>query len=250
MRCVVSAIELTYKVKQQCSTLDYLELEKQMHDGTIPVEKRSDNEYQIEFRHVYFKYPGSEEYALKDLCLTLTIGEKMAVVGMNGSSKTTMIKLLCRLYDVTEGEILLNGVNIKKYDQSEYRQLFSVVFQNFHILPYTLGENVAASGEPDPERVMECLEKAGLGERVRNLPEGLQTFVTKQYDENGVEFSGGELQKTAIYISYRLSSCRFCKKIAVFLEGRLIQMGSHEQLLQDTDGKYYEMWKAQARYYQ
>lgn len=125
-------------------------------------------------------------------------GEKMAVVGMNGSGKTTMIKLLCRLYDVTEGEILLNGVNIKKYDQREYRQLFSVVFQDFHILPYTLGENVAASGEPDPERVMECLEKAGLGERVRNLPEGLQTFVTKQYDENGVEFSGGELQKTAI----------------------------------------------------
>ena len=102
-------------------------------------------------------------------------GEKMAVVGMNGSGKTTMIKLLCRLYDVTEGEILLNGVNIKKYDQREYRQLFSVVFQDFHILPYTLGENVAASGEPDPERVMECLEKAGLGERVRNLPEGLQT---------------------------------------------------------------------------
>ena len=290
--CVVSAIELTYRVKQQCSTLDYLELEKQMYDGTIPVEKRSDNEYQIEFRHVYFKYPGSEEYALKDLCLTLTIGEKMAVVGMNGSGKTTMIKLLCRLYDVTEGEILLNGVNIKKYDQREYRQLFSVVFQDFHILPYTLGENVAASGETDPERVMECLEKAGLGERVRNLPEGLQTFVTKQYDENGVEFSGGELQKTAIaraiykespfvlldeptaaldpmaeyeiyrnfdkivdkktaiYISHRLSSCRFCKKIAVFHEGRLIQMGSHEQLLQDTDGKYYEMWKAQAKYYQ
>ena len=117
--CVVSAIELTYRVKQQCSTLDYLELEKQMHDGTIPVEKRSDNEYQIEFRHVYFKYPGSEEYALKDLCLTLTIGEKMAVVGMNGSGKTTMIKLLCRLYDVTQGEILLNGVDIKKYDQRE-----------------------------------------------------------------------------------------------------------------------------------
>lgn len=290
--CVVSAIELTYKVKQQCSTLDYLELEKQMHDGTIPVEKRSDNEYQIEFRHVYFKYPGSEEYALKDLCLTLTIGEKMAVVGMNGSGKTTMIKLLCRLYDVTEGEILLNGVNIKKYDQREYRQLFSVVFQDFHILPYTLGENVAASEAQDPERVMECLEKAGLGERTRKLPKGLGTFVTKKYDENGVEFSGGELQKiaiaraiykespfvlldeptaaldpmaeyeiyrnfdkivdkkTAVYISHRLSSCRFCKKIAVFNEGRLIQMGSHEQLLRDADGKYYEMWKAQARYYQ
>ena len=272
--------------------MDYLELEKQMHDGTIPVEKRSDNEYQIEFRHVYFKYPGSEEYALKDLCLTLTIGEKMAVVGMNGSGKTTMIKLLCRLYDVTEGEILLNGVNIKKYDQREYRQLFSVVFQDFHILPYTLGENVAASEAQDPERVMECLEKAGLGERTRKLPEGLGTFVTKKYDENGVEFSGGELQKiaiaraiykespfvlldeptaaldpmaeyeiyrnfdkivdkkTAIYISHRLSSCRFCKKIAVFHEGRLIQMGSHEQLLRDADGKYYEMWKAQARYYQ
>ena len=290
--CVVSMMELTYKTERQCSTLDYLELTKQMHDGTIPVEKRSDNEYQIEFRHVYFKYPGSEEYALKDLCLTLTIGEKMAVVGMNGSGKTTMIKLLCRLYDVTEGEILLNGVNIQKFDQNEYRRLFSVVFQDFHILPYTVEENVAASCEGDAKKVMECLEKAGLGERIRQLPEGLQTYVTKSYDENGVEFSGGELQKiaiaraiykespfvlldeptaaldpmaeyeiyrnfdrivdakTAIYISHRLSSCRFCEKIAVFHEGQLVQMGNHDELLQDQSGQYYELWNAQAKYYQ
>lgn len=288
---IIACIDLSAQSKKQCSTLDLLEYVNVMHEGKIPIEKRSDNQYQIEFRHVWFRYPGSDDYALKDLNLTLTIGEKLAVVGMNGSGKTTMIKLLCRLYDVTKGEILLNGVDIRKFDPDEYRRLFSVVFQDFHILPFTLAENVSASLDGDRKKILDCLEKAGLGKRLETLEHGMDTYLTKQYTDEGMELSGGELQKvviaraifkespfvlldeptaaldplaeyeiysnfdrivdskTAIYISHRLSSCRFCEKIAVFHDGTLVQIGSHEQLIQDPAGKYYEMWNAQAQYY-
>lgn len=219
-------------------------------------------------------------------------GERMAVVGMNGSGKTTLIKLLCRLYDPTEGEILLNGVNIRTLSYREYLDVFSVVFQDFGLLALTLGQNVAASEEVDRARAEECLRLASFGDRLDTLPEGLDTYLYRKYDENGVEISGGEAQKialaralyrsspilildeptaaldpvaefdiyshfdqmignrTAIFISHRLSSCRFCKDIAVFDDGHLIQRGSPEELLADPHGKYHELWYAQAQYYQ
>ena len=284
-------VALAFEAKKQISTLELIGLKDEMYKGKLPVEKRSDNEYKIEFKNVYFKYPGSDEYALKNFSMELNIGEKLAIVGMNGSGKTTMIKLLCRLYDVEKGEILLNGVDIRKFDQREYRRLFSVVFQDFNILPFTLKQNVAADMEGDNEKIEDCLEKAGLKTRLDNLDNGLDTYIGKSYDESGVEFSGGEMQKiaiaraiykeapfvlldeptaaldpiaeyeiysnfdrmvkdkTAIYISHRLSSCRFCKNIAVFDEGEIVQFGTHEELLNDTDGKYYEFWNAQAQYY-
>ena len=284
-------VALAFEAKKQISTLELIGLKDEMYKGKLPVEKRSDNEYKIEFKNVYFKYPGSDEYALKNFSMELNIGEKLAIVGMNGSGKTTMIKLLCRLYDVEKGEILLNGVDIRKFDQREYRRLFSVVFQDFNILPFTLKQNVAADMEGDNEKIEDCLEKAGLKTRLDKLDNGLDTYIGKSYDESGVEFSGGEMQKiaiaraiykeapfvlldeptaaldpiaeyeiysnfdrmvkdkTAIYISHRLSSCRFCKNIAVFDEGEIVQFGTHEELLNDTDGKYYEFWNAQAQYY-
>ena len=241
-----------------------------------------------------FRYPGSKDYALKNLSLKLHIGERMAIVGMNGSGKTTMIKLLCRLYDPDEGEILLNGVDIRKFRQDQYSALFSVVFQDFQLFDFEIGENVAASRDYDREKAKGCLEAAGFGERLKALEEGggsaLDTYIRKGYGD-GIEISGGEAQKiaiaraiykdapfilldeptaaldpiseyeiysgfdkiigdkTAIYISHRLSSCKFCERIAVFHEGRLIQTGSHSELLKDTGGKYYEMWEAQAQYY-
>lgn len=286
-----SFVEFAMTARKQMSTIELLELENEMHKGKLPVEKRSDGEYQIEFKNVSFKYPGSDRYALKDFSFKFKIGEKLAIVGMNGSGKTTMIKLLCRLYDPQEGEILLNGVDIRKFKQEEYCKLFSVVFQDYTLFSFKLGENVAIDTEYDAKKVKECLEDVGLGECLSNLENGLDTYFTKNYDDSGVEFSGGELQKiaiaralykeapyilldeptaaldpiaeyeiysnfdkivgtkTAIYISHRLSSCRFCKRIAVFHEGRLIQVGSHEELVQDTKGKYYELWNAQAQYY-
>ena len=107
-------------------------LPNNMYQGSLTVEKRDDNEYYVEFRNVSFKYLNTEAYALRNVNLKFKIGEKLAIVGMNGSGKTTFIKLLCRLYDPTEGEILLNGVNIQKYDYDEYMSVFSVVFQDFY----------------------------------------------------------------------------------------------------------------------
>ena len=270
---------------------DYLDLPNPMYQGSLTVEKRDDNEYYVEFRNVSFRYPNTDTYVLRHVNLKFKAGEKLAVVGMNGSGKTTFIKLLCRLYDPTEGEILLNGVNIRNYDYNEYLSIFSVVFQDFRLFSFPLGQNISAGASYDREKVIECLKKAGFAERLDSLPNDLDTFLYKEIDADGIEISGGEAQKlalaralykntpfiildeptaaldpiseyevyskfneiagtkTAVYISHRLASCRFCDKIAVFHEGEILQIGSHEELLADSKGKYYELWNAQAQYY-
>lgn len=296
MSAIVSLIgnlgDLAVTARRHISTFEFLALENEMYAGKLPVEKRSDNQYQIEFRNVSFHYPGTEQYALKNFSMKLKIGEKLAIVGMNGSGKTTMIKLLCRLYDPQEGEILLNNVDIRKFKQEEYNRLFSIVFQDFKLFPFKLAENVAVSKQYDIQEVKNCLIGAGFEERLKELKYGIDSYLYKDYDEDGLEISGGEEQKiaiaravykeapfilldeptaaldplseyeiytnfdkiigtkTAIYISHRLSSCRFCEKIAVFHKGELVQFGNHEELVKDTKGKYYEMWQAQAQYYQ
>lgn len=269
----------------------YFDMPNKMYKGSLTVEKRDDNEYDIEFRNVSFKYPNTDKYALKNINIKFKIGEKLAIVGMNGSGKTTFIKLLCRLYDPCEGEILLNGVNIQKYDYDEYMSIFSVVFQDFRLFPFKLGEIVASSKKFDKDKVTDCLVKANFAERLAELPEGADTYLYKSYDASGIEISGGEAQKialaralykdapfilldeptaaldpiseyevysnfnaisgdkTAVYISHRLASCRFCDKIAVFDSGKIVQTGSHDMLLSDESGKYHELWHAQAQYY-
>ena len=276
--------------------LAYFDIPQKMYQGTIPVEKRAfcdggDNDYEIEFCNVSFKYPGSDSYSLHNVSIKFRIGERLAVVGMNGSGKTTFIKLMCRLYDPTEGRVLLNGVDIRKYDYAEYLSIFSIVFQDFRLFSFTLGQNVAASSDYEKDRVIDCLKKAGFEHRLEEMPLGLDTSLYKDFDRNGVEISGGEAQKiaiaralykntpfiildeptaaldpiaeyeiyssfnnivqdkTAIYISHRLSSCRFCDKIAVFHEGNIVQMGTHAELLSNRSGKYFELWNAQAQYY-
>ncbi len=272
--------------------LDYLDIPNEMYQGSLTVEKRSDRQYEVEFRDVSFRYPGSEEYALRHVSMKFRVGEKLAVVGQNGSGKTTFIKLLCRLYDPTEGEILLNDIDIRKYDYREYMSVFSVVFQDFQLLDAPLGQNVAASLRYDEDRVLACMEKAGLKEWYQTKAvRGLETRLYQHQDaEEGILVSGGEEQKlaiarslyrdapflvldeptaaldpmseyevytrlndivedkTAIYISHRLSSCRFCDEIAVFHQGQVIEKGSHEGLLA-RGGKYAELWNAQAQYY-
>ena len=272
----------------------FLDLPNRKYQGTLPVEKRAfcqdgDMEYEIELRNVSFRYPGSETYALRGVNARLCAGDKVAIVGPNGSGKTTLIKLLCRLYDPDEGEILLNGIDIRKYDYEEYLRLFSVVFQDFRLLAFPLGENVAASQDVDAQRARECLARAGLGGRLAAMPDGLETPLYKE--AGGVEVSGGEAQKialaravyrhapfivldeptaaldpvaefevysrfdeivgerTAVYISHRLASCRFCRAIWVFDGGRLVQQGAHEALLGEEEGLYARLWRAQAQYY-
>ncbi len=271
--------------------LDYFDIKNDMYQGSLAVEKRSDKKFDIEFKNVSFKYAGSQEYALKNINLTLKVGERLAVVGMNGSGKTTFIKLLCRLYDPSEGEIYMNDFNIRKYDYKQYLSIFSVVFQDYNLLSVPLGNNIACAETWDVKKAERLLEEVGFGERYAQMPKKLETPLYKEFDEDGVNVSGGEAQKialaralykdapfiildeptaaldpiaeaeiyskfdsivedkTAIYISHRLSSCRFCDKIAVFDKGEIVQVGTHEQLLADVDGKYYELWNAQAQYY-
>ena len=166
---------------------DFLDIPDEKYKGTIPTEKRDDNEYEFEFKHVWFKYPNSEEYVLKDVNLKWRIGEKMALVGRNGSGKSTLIKLLCRLYDATKGEITLNGIDIRKYSYEDYMQLFSVVFQDSKLFSFSLAENVAADTEFDSDLVESCVRKAGLSDRLDKMPDGINTYIYKDFNENGVE---------------------------------------------------------------
>ena len=289
---LVGALQLSFDNHHYLKRyFSYFDIPNTMYQGSLTVEKRDDREYDVEFRDVSFRYPNTDAWALRHVSLKFRVGEKLAIVGMNGSGKTTFIKLLCRLYDPTEGEILLNGVDIRKYDYDEYMSIFSVVFQDFRLFPFTLGEVVASSRDYDAERVKDCLRQANFGDRLETLPDGLDTYLYKTFDGNGVEISGGEAQKialaralykdaafilldeptaaldpvseyevyrdfnaitgdrTAVYISHRLASCRFCDKIAVFHEGRIVQTGAHEALLADEGGKYAELWHAQAQYY-
>jgi len=271
---------------------EFLDLPNEMYKGTLAVEKRDDIDYEIEFRDVSFKYPRTETWALRHVNMKFKIGDKLAIVGENGSGKTTFIKLLCRLYDPTEGKILLNGIDITRYRYDEYMALFSVVFQDYALFQFPLAANVAASFDWDAERVRDCLVRAGLEEKLDGLELGIETPIGRDYDSDGVDFSGGEMQKialaralykdapfvildeptaaldpiaeaavyenfntltqnkTSVFISHRLSSCRFCDEIAVFDHGMLVQEGTHDALVGETGGKYAELWSAQAKYYE
>ena len=270
---------------------DYLDLQNIKVHKHQPVSIVQDMPIEFEFRNVSFRYPGSENYVLRNLSLKIVAHERLGIVGMNGSGKSTFIKLLCRLYDPTEGTILFNGVDIQELEYEEYLRLFSIVFQDFAIFAFPVGENIAASPSFDEERVWEVLDQVGIGDRVRRMPEQLQHYLYKNISADGVEVSGGEAQKlaiaralyheapviildeptaaldpiseaeiydnfsqlvqakTAVYISHRLSSCRFCSDIMVFDSGEVIQRGTHEQLLRDVGGKYFQLWNAQAQYY-
>lgn len=273
------------------NTFRYLDLPNAMYQGSLTTEKRADRNYQVEFKNVSFKYPGSEAWALRNVSMKFQIGKRLAIVGENGSGKTTFIKLLCRLYDPQEGEILLNGIDIRKYRYDDYMGVFSIVFQDFQLISQSLGSNVAGSVDYDPQRVKQALADAGFGPRLESLPKGLDTQLYKDYGEDGIEVSGGEAQKiaiaralykdapfiildeptaaldpmaeaeiyakfneisgdkTAIYISHRLSSCKFCDEILVFDRGSILQQGTHEALLEQSSGKYAQLWNAQAQYY-
>ena len=285
-----SYIEINIKAEYLSYFYDYMEIENKQYEGSIPTEKRDDNEFEIEFRDVSFKYPNTDNFVIRHVNQKIKIGTKTAVVGKNGAGKTTFIKLLCRLYEPTEGQILLNGIDIRYYDYKDYAQLFSVVFQDFNLFSFSIAENVASGKDFDAEKVTNCLERSGFGERLAKMPKGINTNIYQHNDE-GVEISGGEAQKiaiaralykdaplvildeptsaldpiseyeiyrhfdemvqdkTSIYISHRMSSCRFCDNILVFDEGQIVEQGSHEQLV-NNKGLYSELWHAQAQYYE
>ena len=180
--------------------LDYLEFENRTEDGSDQVAANADQSILLECEHVTFRYPGNAEDVIHDLNLKINLkpGDHIAIVGRNGSGKTTFIKLLCRLYNVTEGVIRINGKDIRDYTYQEYIDVFSIVFQDYRMFSLKLGENIAAADEVDDERALDSMHKAGLSDRLENLPQGLDTYVGKEFEESGVNFSGGERQKLAI----------------------------------------------------
>ena len=296
---IVTAINLVLKqileLKKFCSYSDkyirYVEGNVYEEKG----DKKTDisDGIKIEFKNVYFKYPGSTEYALKNINATIKSGERWSVVGLNGAGKSTFIKLICRLYECTEGEILLNGVNIMDYEYSSYMKTISAVFQDFCLLHFSIKENIICDRPErvDDEVLVPLIEEVGLKEKVDSLPQGLMTPVFRYYDQSGFEPSGGEQQKiamaralykdapvlildeptaaldpiaereiyeqfnsmvkdkTAIFISHRLASCRFCDKLLVFKDGEIVERGTHQSLLKLEDGLYAKMYKTQEKMY-
>ncbi|MBQ3149953.1 MAG: ABC transporter ATP-binding protein [Clostridia bacterium] len=271
--------------------IEYLDLVSDMKNGTKTIDDLDIDNIEFEFHNVSFRYPDTEPLVLRNLSLRIRSRERLAVVGMNGSGKSTMIKLLCRLYDPTDGYITVNGIDIREFDYTEYLRLFAIVFQDFKLLAFPIGENIACDENYSEEKVWNCLEMSGIKDRVKELPKQLQQSVYKLYEKDGIDLSGGEEQKiaiaralykdapfvildeptaaldpiaeseiysrfndivrnkTAVYISHRLSSCRFCSRIAVFDNGTIIQEGTHDELLADQNGKYHILWNAQAQYY-
>ena len=285
--------ELLKKANYAYEYVVFMNYPQAMPKGEKPVPA---GEHRIEFRNVSFAYPGTAKKVLDDVSLIVEKGERLSIVGLNGAGKTTLIKLLCRLYDPTDGQIFLDGTDIREYDYSQYMKQFSPVFQDFKLFGFSVSENVTLKDrenldEKDRLRVSDLLKQAGLEKFADNLDKGEDSKLFKYMEEDGIEPSGGEQQKlalaralykdapviildeptaaldpvaeyeiykqfnslirnkTAFYISHRLSSCRFCDHIAVFSEGRVAEYGTHDELVNIPDGVYAAMFEAQAQYY-
>lgn len=253
-----------------------------------------DNQFkriEVVFDHVTYIYPGATKPTLKGVSFSLKAGEHKALVGLNGAGKSTLVKLICGLYLPTSGQVRVNGIDTRKLNLTEYYKHQAAIFQEAFTLAYSIGENIALSSKWEEECVLECIELAGLGKKIKALPEGLNTHLGKDLSASGIQFSGGETQKlllaralyrnpslilldeptaaldalaeaqiyeiydqslrdmTSLFISHRLASTKFCEEIILLDEGRIIEQGSHEALM-EAKGKYYELFKVQSQYYE
>ncbi len=250
------------------------------------LEERAEGE--IIFSSVWFAYPGTEEYVLKDINIKIAGREKLVVVGYNGAGKTTFIKLLCKFYRPTKGRILLNGIDIWEIPNEDYYKMLGAVFQDFVLFAFTVEENITFQRNHGDLRKL--LEITDILEFVNALPDNLSTYLSKEFSSNGVEVSGGQGQKialaralyknpsilildeptasldikaernlyekfikaaakkTAVFISHRLAASQIADAIAVFSEGRIVEYGSHKELLA-RQGIYADMFQKQSEPY-
>lgn len=263
-------------------------------EGSVPFEGAVES---LRFENVSFHYPKSENYVLKSISFEIKKGEKISIVGLNGAGKSTIVKLLCRLYKPASGTIYINGRDIYEYEFSSYMKCLAAVFQDYKLFAFSILENIKGGEalEEDSvqrQRVENLLEQVGLKEKIAELKKGVDTLFGKQYDPEGIEMSGGQSQKvaiaralykeasliildeptsaldplaeaeiyehfnqlvgdkTAIYISHRMSSSVFCDKILVLDGGIIADFDSHKKLMEKEEGMYYKLFKSQAVNYQ
>ena len=267
---------------------DFFDFEPSIKDGNIQAGEFES----LEFRNVTFRYPSAKKNTLENISFKINRGETVAVVGINGAGKSTAVKLMLRFYDVTDGEILYNGVNIKDYTLSSLRSSFATVFQDYKNFAISVYENVMCHEctDWDKQKAQTALKQAGVWKKTQSLPNGGDTVLTREFDEDGAGFSGGENQKvstarlfasdyeiaildepssaldpvaeyemyenliaatkgkTVIYISHRLSSAALSDRVLVIGDGKIIESGTHEELM-ERKGKYCEMFTLQASAY-
>jgi ABC-type multidrug transport system fused ATPase/permease subunit len=284
-----------------CNYRDFMQMKDRTNrDKGEELPKAVECPFEIRFEQVSYCYQGEDQTTIEDMNLTITPGEKIAIVGPNGAGKTTFVKLLCGLFEPTEGTIYFNSKNRSLYNREEYYSLFSTVFQETNFLPLSIKDNIiydksdcvtTPKGEVNViGRMYQCLELAGIADKIRSLPKKEESFLQKGLHEDAAQLSGGEEQKlllaraiykdapvlvldeptaaldpiaehemylkynelssgkTAIFISHRLASTRFCDRILYIENGKIAEMGSHTQLM-SVNGKYKEMFDVQSKYY-
>lgn len=284
-------VEMMNRGKYFGNYLEFMNIQSEFNNGrNISLTQVENHIDIIEFKNVSFKYPGQQSYAIKNINIKINNNEKLAVVGENGAGKTTFIKLLCRLYDPTEGEILYNGINIKDISYVEYLSLLSTIFQDYKLFSFTVKENMLFGEDYDEVELDNMIRGIGMEDTINNLPSKKDTLLYHDFDNLGVNLSGGQEQKiailrcllkkaailildeptaaldpkaeesiyrnfsnitknkTAIYISHRLASTKFCDRVAYFEGGQIIELDSHENLI-NKDGKYAQLFNTQAQYY-
>lgn len=267
----------------------YEMLKAQRYLGNLPLHKEIKS---VEFRNVTFKYPNTSIDVLKGCSFKLENCTNLSIVGRNGSGKTTIIKLLSRLYEPQSGEILVNGVNINKYDEKSYLKQLSIIFQDFKTFHYSLKENIVFDSEFNEARFECAIEQSELSKELHKFPKGIDTKLSDEdEDENTVSLSKGQEQKLvisrsiygdgsllildeptasldpiaeeevyqhfksitenklAIFISHRLSSCRFSDTIIYLEDGKVSEVGSHSELM-NLNKEYASLFNLQASKYQ
>ena len=228
---------------------------------------------------------------LSDISFQIHRGEKISIVGLNGAGKSTLVKLICRMYRADSGEIRVNGRNIYDYDYLSYMKAISAVFQDYKLFNFTIAENISCTEQGDEQLINRLIDEVGMRQKIDELPRGLQSRFGKEYDEEGIEMSGGQDQKiaiaralykeasmvildepasaldpiaeaeiyekfnglvadkTAIYISHRMSSSVFCDRILILDGGRVADFDTHEHLMGKRDSLYYKLFNSQAENY-
>lgn len=195
---ILDKLSVMHKQSLDISTIrEFLDWDEPFDlNGGERIAFEPNKQYEIRLDNVSFRYPKADKDTLSHINLTVHPGEKLAIVGLNGAGKTTLVKLVCGFLDPTEGRILLNGEDIRKFNRNDYYALFSAVFQEFSVLDVTVKENVAQCVDGiDETRVWQCIDKAGLTEKIQSLPKGIETHLGRRVFKDGVEFSGGQTQR-------------------------------------------------------